>query len=474
MRKTLLVLLLLGAASPLMRAVEPMAFAVPDDGLVTLGVFDPHGKLVRRLHELTPQSAFRPGLNGLITEWDGKNDAGVEVPVGTYHVRGYLVGDVTVEGRDYHFNDWVSAEEEPVPARIVDFLLLEGGDVVLSASAVGGRAFVSRYRPDEGMLWHRPMESAPRLAVSEAGLFALTGGVITPLDPATGEPAGSPVPVAASAIAASGPEILLLDGAQAVSFRWPDPAAATRRAVPQGTQGLDAAGPLVAAASTEGLFLSRAGGEFRHLADLAPISSVSLGHNATVWFATASAVGQFSEGGELLRQLTPSAEDLKPALVRAARSTEAFAVLDEGGGAQRLRSLFLDEAGQWVIEWERTIRTFEDFAFRDGTVVAGPPDGKDPAELAFRLDPNPLTGERPILALHAVSGPNGPRIETPDGLALVEIATRAPTSRRLRLARGEAPDALRVAFDGGGVVEEFEISGLRHVTPLDVGSIEKR
>lgn len=468
------VLLLLLALCPHAPAVEPMAFAVPDDGRITLGVFDSHGKLVRRLHELAPQSSFQAGLNGLITRWDGKDDGGNEVPAGTYHVRGYLVGEVAVEGRDYHFNDWVSSENEPVPVRIRDFLLLDAGDVVLSAEDADGRAFVSRYSPERGMLWHQPMGSAPRLASLDAGILCLAGN-LTLLDAGTGAPVGDPVPASGQALAATGTSVALLDGDEARFFRWPDVAAAARRALPAGTRQLDVFGDAVCTASQGGLYLSKGAQEFRKITPVDPVTSVSFGANATVWFTggSPSAVGQLSEAGELLRQLSSGSGEPAPVVVRAARTSEAFAVLEEGGGVQRLRALFRGEDGQWLIEWERSIRAFGDFAFQEGAVVANPPDSA-PAELSFRLDANPLTGERPILALHAVAGPDGPRLETPDGLALVEIATRPAASQRLRLTRGDAPDAVRVAFDGGGVVEEFEISGLRHITPLNVGEIEKR
>ncbi len=469
-----LAIFLLLALCPCAPAVEPMAFAVPDDGLVTLGVFDSHGKLVRRLHELAPQSSFQAGLNGLIARWDGKDDRGNEVPAGTYHVRGYLVGEVAVEGRDYHFNDWVSSESEPVPVRIRDFLLLDGGDVVLSAEGAGGQAFVSRYSPERGVLWHHGTDSAPRLASLDAGILCLAGN-LTLLDAGTGEPVGDPVSAAGQALAASGSTVALRDGQVARFFRWPDVAAATQRGLPADTRHIDVFGDTLCTASQGGLYLAKGAQEFRKITPVDPVTSISFGTNATVWFTGENppAVGQFSEAGELLRQLSSGSGEPAPVVVRAARSSEAFAVLEEGAGVQRLRALFRGEDGQWVIEWERSIRAFEDFGFHEGGVVANPA-AAGPVELSFRLEANPLTGERSILALHAVAGPQGPRLETPDGLALVEIATRPGASERLRLTRGDAPDAVRVAFDGGGVVEEFEVSGLRHITPLNVGEIEKR
>ena len=117
-----------------LRAGDELEFAVPDDGRVTLGVFDGSGKLVRLLHRLAKEEDFRAGDNGLITSWDGKNDAGQRVSPGHYHVRGYLVGDdVRVSGENFLFNDWAADPGFPVFSSIKDFSLLENGDVILLA-----------------------------------------------------------------------------------------------------------------------------------------------------------------------------------------------------------------------------------------------------------------------------------------------------------------------------------------------------
>jgi hypothetical protein len=86
---------------------QRFAFALPEiEGRISLGVFDTSGKLVRTLFVGAAESEFTIGLNGLITSWDGKDDAGKPLPRGNYRVRGYLVGnEVKTEGVAYHFND---------------------------------------------------------------------------------------------------------------------------------------------------------------------------------------------------------------------------------------------------------------------------------------------------------------------------------------------------------------------------------
>src|SRR4051794_2058257 len=70
----------------------------PMEGRLCLGLYDKAGKLVRTLSKEAVEKDFVIGLNGLITMWDGKNNAGVPVPPGKYSARGFSVGEVDIEG----------------------------------------------------------------------------------------------------------------------------------------------------------------------------------------------------------------------------------------------------------------------------------------------------------------------------------------------------------------------------------------
>jgi hypothetical protein len=69
----------------------------PLDGRISLGIYDAQGKLVRVLHREADLREFTIGADALVTQWDGKNDNGEDLPAGKYHARGYLVGPVKVE-----------------------------------------------------------------------------------------------------------------------------------------------------------------------------------------------------------------------------------------------------------------------------------------------------------------------------------------------------------------------------------------
>src|SRR6201987_3369481 len=79
----------------------------PVEGLISLGVYDTHGKLVRVLKQAAEVDSFKSGLNGLFVDWDGADVTGKAVSAGKYFACGVLIGDVNISGVAYHLNDWV-------------------------------------------------------------------------------------------------------------------------------------------------------------------------------------------------------------------------------------------------------------------------------------------------------------------------------------------------------------------------------
>ncbi len=69
----------------------------PLEGTISLGVYDKNGKLVRVLHQEAKLNEFAIGADALVTQWDGKNEDGEDLPAGKYRARGYLVGALKVE-----------------------------------------------------------------------------------------------------------------------------------------------------------------------------------------------------------------------------------------------------------------------------------------------------------------------------------------------------------------------------------------
>src|SRR6266481_5281056 len=59
----------------------------PMEGTISLGIFDSNDKLVRVLHREAKIDNFTIDENALRTTWDGKNDAGEDLPPGKYRAR---------------------------------------------------------------------------------------------------------------------------------------------------------------------------------------------------------------------------------------------------------------------------------------------------------------------------------------------------------------------------------------------------
>ena len=85
----------------------------PLDGTISLGIYDAKGKLVRVLFREADINEFNIGSDALSTSWDGKDDAGENVPPGKYSAHGFVVGDLKIEGVGFFFNDWISSAEGP-------------------------------------------------------------------------------------------------------------------------------------------------------------------------------------------------------------------------------------------------------------------------------------------------------------------------------------------------------------------------
>ena len=107
----------------------------PLDGTISLGVYDAKGKLVRVLFREADINEFNIGNDSLSTTWDGKDDAGENVPPGKYNAHGFVVGDLKIEGVGFFFNDWISSAEGPRFSRIKS-LAMHDENLLLSVDLV--------------------------------------------------------------------------------------------------------------------------------------------------------------------------------------------------------------------------------------------------------------------------------------------------------------------------------------------------
>jgi hypothetical protein len=121
--------------SPAVRSVRVSFVPPPLDGTISLGIYDAKGKLVRVLFREADINEFTIGHDALSTTWDGKDDAGENVPAGKYSAHGFVVGDLKIEGVGFFFNDWISSPDAPRFSHIHS-LALRDEDLLLGVDLV--------------------------------------------------------------------------------------------------------------------------------------------------------------------------------------------------------------------------------------------------------------------------------------------------------------------------------------------------
>ncbi len=366
-----------------------------ENATFSVGLFDGRtGRLVRRLHEFTPGSAFNAGLNGFITSWDRRDDAGNPVPPGKYTAHGWAVGALKVEGVDVLGNEWVDEDEDFRVKRVEAIGLVPADDgLVAVCRMTDGSVELARFGPPgrSDLLWRKKIVPAGR---------APNAPTESPSSPAAA--ASSPFPwmlsVTKDTIQLSGQSFSLVDGS-------PKPASAGKN-------------EQVAAAQT-------------------PTGKVSLGRNETVWTIDESGLGQRSLSGEVIRQLALTPGEPVPRAVSASEARDRLYLLEEGDGWQRVRGLeWVDTrqeaGGQMVSEWktffERSIRRPDPaLGLENPSAAAGkapPPSASATVELSLKKNPLLGRGKSATAKVKAGFDEKGSYLESADGLRLRKISER--------------------------------------------------
>ena len=121
----------------------------PLDGTISLGIYDAKGKLVRVLHREADINEFNIGTDALSTTWDGKDDAGGNVPAGKYSAHGFAVGDLKIDGVGFFFNDFVTNNDSP-RIRHLHKVRLENNELRLDADLLGDERATLVCDPKQG------------------------------------------------------------------------------------------------------------------------------------------------------------------------------------------------------------------------------------------------------------------------------------------------------------------------------------
>ena len=446
----------------------------PIEGLISLGVYDGHGKLVRVLKQAAEVDSFKSGLNGLFVDWDGSDGSGKILPAGKYFARGVLIGDVTISGVAYHLNDWVDDSQNLRVKTVNSPALLDGRSLAVLADTghseilvVNGTSGKSqRFSVDPGIL--RLKSDGPNLLAvypDHVASIAVADGANSQLDAMPNirdaDRSGSNWAILTDH------EIHYASGEQKTVITLPAPDI-NRCALLSST--LIVASPNGKLWRTDGDHLVPV-----ELDEAGELLDLSGGASDQIWLL-------LSNGSKTwLRQVDLAARtskdlDLPEGLARirqvsASRSNSDLLLDADLNPGQRVIGLHFqtvkDQQSIWEKWFDRSLVPHQYFDVHAGTVVRA--DGKsDSPPVMIRPENNPLENTRQVnFLLSAAADNQGVHLATNDGLPLLQIAkTKGITQIKWE---PNGPTGMKIYFSDGTVVEEYSIAGLEHLYRFDAG-----
>ena len=397
----------------------------------SLGIYDAkNGALVRHLQEFAPEGAFTVGLNGLITNWDGKDGHDKLLPPGKYVARGYAVGPMKVEGEAILGNDWAATDKSFRPIFIDAIGCAPEDDDLIVSAQVPHYTDVVRFSGKDGRLLWRHM---------------------LPTGDDVNHP-GPPVPSTQSTLVLFGGDVLIgVGGRPSFAINAADGKGSLRRAPETGMSSEQMRGVSVP------------------------------GKDGTTWKVEGGELHQLSASGEVLRSLVPAEGEPRCVKVAASTANDKLYLLERLPSAnwERVRGL------SWVESKEengKKISTWQTFFERN----IGPPSAAlglgNPlpvlgdwrsAEIEVTLVANPLSppDEHTQAKLVALCDGAGTYLATSDGLRLRQISQKY-NLRTIKLTKGEAADSLRFFQSDGAAWDEFSIKGVKEMMAFDAGEFE--
>ena len=450
----------------------------PVEGVISLGVYDADGKLVRVLKRAAEVDSFKAGLNGLFIDWDGKDSKGAPVPAGKYSARGILIGDVNVSGEAFHLNDWAAPSDVPQIKRILSASFLSGETVCAFAEVGTGKqllidAISGKYRSTD-----LPADTKS-VKFDGSHILAVCSDRLVQLDPisrdSTGQKSYSDLRDAdqwhGKWIVLAGNQVLSSKDATDQSTTAPSDNLAYCAELDSSSVVADRDGHLWK--FQDGHFLPIETGETGQLLDM------SAGKGDTIWLLlridSKLLLRQVDLSGRRVQELELP-QDLQTArkLCGSREEEDLLLTVDLDPGERVMGLHFQNSKAQQSVwqKWiDRSLIPFRFFDIRDGQVVAAP-SNTESAAVSVQLAENPLeNGAVESLPLVVTADETGAWVSSSDGLPLLQVVkTKNPVVQVRWTADGA--DALRVFVSDGFVVEEYRVQGLENLYRFDAGSFD--
>ncbi len=483
MRLTALSAALLASLAGITFAKEPLPLptnqvsvelaAPPLDGTVSIGVYDAAGKCIRVLFKNTASDAIPSALNGFLVVWDGLTADGTAVPKGSYEIRGVTVGDVTVEGEAYHFNDWINPEKPAISPTSMQFVRwLENGDLVVFQKLANGLNQLARYSLKGALQWSTSTRMTPvDLAINGGKICLASADFLQQFDLEKGGISSPNKSLAnITALASNSTELFGVVGSKLARFDPNNLEPALLADLPPGTKLLATRGDLILVSDGTSVF-RKSSDHFEKipLPELETITHLAIGKDNHFWLtAKGTTLTEFDSNGQPLRTLEAGGED---AFLTFDVNTadNQIALVSTKQDRQRFRTLEWTQTptadlSLWKTTLQKDSQPSGEFGI-DPITLKPVANGKLPADKsqAMALIDNPLIpGEKASLRVTCNSIGNEIWLTTNEGLPLILIAPDL-TSNRMALTRGKRPGTLRLHAAVPGAVAEFSLSGLQNM-----------
>lgn len=451
----------------------------PVEGVISLGVYDARGKLVRVLAQAASIDSFKAGLNGLMVDWDGSDAEGKPVPVGKYYARGVVVGEeVDISGEAFYFNDFADNTPLPRPSKVMDSALYGREQAAVLVTTDKPEVLIVDAKAAEPQ--HVPVALPGQLRLKTAGLNLLLLGQdrIEALDPKTltvvwrengeGLRDGDSDGVRTLLLWDEGPVLINGQNRQRLEPPVRDLAYV---AVLQSTAIL---------ATQDGKLWRVDGQRTVPLGtdDPKPLLGLAAGREDTAWLLV-------KEGDEaLVRQLKVRSREVRdlelpPDLrgatrISAARNGDALLLLIKTGDQERVVGLRYQQARAQQSIWEkwfdRTRQNFSGFSLKNGQVIPSNDPGESPPILIKAAD-NPLENARQqVFQLAVYADGSGTWLVNSDGLPICQVSKTKGVKQVKWLSDGK--NGMRIFASDGRVVEEYHVTGLENLYRFDAGSFD--
>jgi hypothetical protein len=478
----ILACLLLAAFPPFLSAQDEteseqlMFIPPPVQGVISLGVYDEKGKLVKVLKKAADISSFKSSLNGLYVDWDWTDAESKPVPGDRYLARGVLVGDIGVKGIGFFLNDWADQTKESRIQKINTAALLNNSRVAVLADQSRLLVVDPKLNESKAATVGWPVEG---MKSSGTELLVFDHSQVAMIDPTNGNQTFQKAFADIRDADAFGDQIAVL-GTPTITLQVKDAAREITAPAADISQ--------IALSTSSFVVANRNGKVWRYQNDqFTPVDvgetgellDMRAGANDAVWLlvrtGTTTLLKEIDLSGKEIREIDLPEEVRNANHLSVSRSEEDLLLISITDKTQRVTGLRFQTANSGKSVWEkwldRSLVTFQSFDVKDGKVV--PADQKtDSTPIVVKPEQNPLqrNGRESKFQLIVSADESGAWVSSIDGLPLVQVSKTQNIKEIHWLPDG--PTGMRVYVSDGSVVEEYQVAHLNRLYRFDAGAFK--